>query len=127
MFTFKKSERLCSKKDIELLYTSGKHRTVPPLKLYWKPVLSESPSHVRVIISVPKRQFKKAVDRNRIRRQIRQIYRLNKYKFTEILIRQKKNCDLMIVYLGKTHPELKPLKEALLTAFVSIGRDLEKG
>ena len=72
---FGKFERLCSKNDIQELFTKGSSFYFAPLRV--KYLRAEGDSH-RVLISVPKRLFKKAVDRNLVKRRIREAYRRNK-------------------------------------------------
>jgi ribonuclease P protein component len=75
--TFKKVERLHKKKLIKELFEKGSSFYLFPFKVMYK----EAPSEVtnsQILISVPKRTFKKAVDRNKIKRRIREAYRLNK-------------------------------------------------
>lgn len=87
MQTFSKQERLSSVKDIETLFKKGKSLFVFPLKVVFiskkiDDTTEENQQKVippaRLLISVSKRNFKKAVDRNRIKRQIREGYRLQK-------------------------------------------------
>ena len=74
--TFRKIERLCSKKVIDALFTGGnKSFSAFPLRVVY---MERSEPGAQVLISVSKRRFKHAVDRNRIKRQIREAYRLNK-------------------------------------------------
>ena len=83
-YTFPKEEHLCRKKLIEELFgKQGSSFGVYPLRLVW--VASAAPTAVppQVLISVSKRTFKRAVDRNRIKRLIREAYRLNKYRLVE--------------------------------------------
>jgi len=92
--TFTKKERLSSVKDIETLFKKGKSLFVFPLKVVFIPKklndqLEDTKEEneqknippARLLISVSKRNFKKAVDRNRIKRQIREGYRLQKSEF----------------------------------------------
>ncbi len=120
MFTFKKSERLCSKKDLECLYAKGKHKTCFPLKVYWRPNTFDGLYPVRVVITVPKRLFKKAVHRNRIKRQLREVYRLHKHILYEKLKTSGTQLDIGILYISKDFAEAEVLKEALLKAFEMI-------
>lgn len=78
---FPKAEHLCLQRDIDALFASGAHSTVGfPLRAVWHEV--EWDGHgprVKVLVSVSKRKFKHAVDRNRAKRQMREAYRLNKH------------------------------------------------
>ena len=76
--TFRKSERLNGRKAIEQLVASGKNIIISPFKLMWIPILLPTDSPAQIAFSVPKRNFKKAVDRNRMKRLMRESYRKNK-------------------------------------------------
>ncbi len=77
--TFRKRERLCSKKRIEALFSAG-NRSLAAYPLRAVYVMEDKGSvPAQVLISVPKRIFKRAVDRNRMKRLIREAYRLNKH------------------------------------------------
>ena len=76
-FTFKKSERLSQKKLIQELFDEGSSFYLHPFKVFFLP--TEKPAH-QILASVPKNIFKRAVDRNTIKRRIREGYRLNKTK-----------------------------------------------
>ena len=74
--TLHKRERLCSQKAIEALFGKGNpSMTAYPLRAVYMPVPE---ARVRILVSVSKRCFKQAVRRNRVKRQIREAYRLNK-------------------------------------------------
>jgi ribonuclease P protein component len=77
---FPKEERLTSKKLIEDLFKNGSSYYLHPFRLLVLYNKDEklTLSYPQVLFNVPKRNFKKAVDRNRIRRQLKEIYRINK-------------------------------------------------
>ena len=74
-FGFPKAERLCGKKKIEELFKDGSSFFLHPILLKYIAV-AEGPH--RILITVPKKKHKRAVDRNLIKRRIREAYRLNK-------------------------------------------------
>ena len=72
--TFSKDERLCGNVQIDRLFREGNRQiSVFPIRLVW--LLTDDTDGVRILISAPKRNFHHAVDRNRIKRQIREFYR----------------------------------------------------
>ena len=75
--TFSKEERLCSSKIIDRLFSEGNRQiSAFPIRLVW--LLSDDIEGVQILISAPKRNFHHAVDRNRIKRQVREAYRHTK-------------------------------------------------
>lgn len=103
-FNLPKTERLCSKRQIEKLYREGRHLRVFPYNICWilrEKVASEPP--VRVLVSVSKRRFHHAVDRNRVKRLTRECYRLHKPQLVALL--QERHCavDLSFSY---SHDEI---------------------
>lgn len=109
-FTFPKEEKLKSKKLIETLFTQGEAVTQYPLKLIY--TSCELPKEVKVqaAISVPKRNFKLAVKRNRIKRLIREAYRLNK---PLIFNKIETPHAFMFLYLAKEEPDFQQLNETM--------------
>ena len=75
--TLKKSERLTSKTSIDQVYNEGNHINAFPFKLVWIEEFGAE-TGIKVVFSVPKRKFKKAVDRNKIKRLMREASRLHK-------------------------------------------------
>lgn len=83
--SFPKSERLCSRKQIEALFAGGNRAfSVFPLRMVYNTTSAES-TEVQVLVSVSKRHFKHAVDRERTKRQIREAWRLNRDIITNAL------------------------------------------
>lgn len=93
--TFKKQEKLTSEKAIKELFAKGSSFYLSPFKVLSIPQpLPNAPS--QVLISVPARNFKRAVDRNKIKRRIREAYRLNKGRFESGSM-----CLIAYIYVAK--------------------------
>jgi ribonuclease P protein component len=108
-FRFGKQEKLKSRKLIEQVFAEGKGISVPPLRLvYVKPTV-EMDAHVKAGVSVSSRNFKKAVDRNRIKRLLREAYRLNKAGLVEHANATGQQLAFFIIYTDKVLPEFEPV------------------
>ena len=113
-FTFTKQERLCGDTQVDRLFTQGNRQiAVFPVRLVWIP--SDAPG-VRVLISAPKRKFHHAVDRNRIKRQIREFYRLHSAALKEAVKSKGMGLDVAFLFLDNRLWESAPLNDRLLTA-----------
>ena len=79
-YSFQKKERLCSKRIIDTLFDGGsKSFSAYPLRAVFRPIETDTDQElVSVLVSVSKKHFKRAVKRNRAKRQIREAYRKNK-------------------------------------------------
>lgn len=80
---FPKKERLCGEIRIGKLFAEGNAFLVHPFRIVYRLSDEELDSPLKILISVPKKKIKKAVNRNRIKRLIREAYRLNKTNFVE--------------------------------------------
>ena len=78
-FTYPKNEHLKSKTTIGLVFTDGKSVSKFPLRLVYRPAAIDAKEKIQIGVSVSKRNFKKAVDRNYFKRVLRESYRLNKH------------------------------------------------
>ncbi len=98
-YRFTKQERLCSSKLTDRLFSQGNRQiAVFPVRLVWLLVDESEQSGVRILISAPKRNFHHAVDRNRIKRQIREFYRTSSVELKEIVARRGKGLVLAFLY-----------------------------
>ncbi len=122
MQTFTKAERLSSKVAIDTLFTTGKSFHNSPFKIFWLEV-AESISPVQIVISVPKRLFKSAVDRNRLKRLLREAYRKNKNVLLEKL--ENKKVHLMFIYTSKTMVEYREAEEKMILALERLNKNLK--
>ena len=121
MQTFTKTERLCSKVLIDKLVETGKSFNSFPFKITWLEIIENSAS-VQVMISVPKRIFKSAVDRNRVKRLVREGYRLNKQFLYDNL--NNKKILLMLVYTSKTVIGYKEMEEKIREILQRLSKNI---
>lgn len=98
---FPKSYKLCSKKVIGQLFTEGKQLRSFPFVLNHKMVELATQSPFQIVLSVPKRNFKKAHDRNKIKRLMREAVRKNKLILEEPLRMNQKQMALFLIYTHK--------------------------
>jgi ribonuclease P protein component len=102
MYTFKKEERLCNKKLIDELFHSGSSFLCYPFKASWQFIDAPQSFPVQVLFAVSKKRFKRAVDRNLIKRRMREAYRLNKQQYLyDLLTGIDKRIVLSLGFIGK--------------------------
>jgi ribonuclease P protein component len=118
LHTFGKDEKLCSDKLIEQLFASGSSFVKYPLRVVYMNV-SELPAdtNCQVLTSVSKRRFKRAVKRNRVKRLIREAYRLNKH-----LLSGSINGKLILgfVFIGTDLPEYKSVEKSMIYTLTKL-------
>ncbi len=102
MHKFPKQERLSGKKAVGELFKKGNSSFVYPYKVLIHKSSNPTDSNLRLLITVPKRNFKKAVDRNRIKRLTREAWRLHKNEAQEKLNESTLHLDVALVYASKT-------------------------
>lgn len=100
-FTLSKEERICSKKLINELFTgNGRSMTAFPLRVvFMKGTIVDDQPRAAMLVSVPKRYFKHAVDRNRVKRQVREAFRRNKSIITQNLTDDHEAVAMAFVWL----------------------------
>jgi len=123
--TIKRSERLKSPRIIGELINSGDTITVFPLKLFWKSGNSDQVVPARSAIAVPSRNIKSSVDRNLIKRRIREAYRLNKHNLNEFLSDKKLSLNFVFLYLPKTICSYQQISEAVIKILINISNHLK--
>src|SRR5690606_35213930 len=85
-FFFKKEERLSSRKVIDLVYSEKSTSIfIHPLRFSWVQTALDTPFPAQVLIGVSRKKFRKAGQRNRIKRQLREVYRKNKHSIYALL------------------------------------------
>lgn len=103
-YTFKKDEKLKSRKTIEQLFKEGNSFSNFPFRVLWKFTEART-SPLQTGFAVSSKHFKKAVDRNSIKRLMRETYRLQKNDLQNLLKQQQKQLAVFIIYIGNELPE----------------------
>ena len=122
---FPRKQKLKSAKTIESLFLEGKSHFKFPLKVFFLPkphpmVGKENIESNLAAFAVPKRSFKSAVDRNRIKRQLREVYRLNKHLPNEKL---HGKFLLLFLFLGKEKPKYTELEKAMINLLLKLSKE----
>jgi len=105
-FSYNKAEKLKSRKLLEQLFANGKSFLVFPIKVFYLPVTDgATESLVQAGVGTSSRNFKHAADRNRIKRLIREAYRLNKLPLHDFLTNQQKQVAVFFLYIDKALPQ----------------------
>ncbi len=110
-FSFHKNERLCSKKVIDKLFAEGKSVFVYPVKIVYLETPLPVKNCVQGAFTVGKRNFKRAVKRNLIKRRMREAYRLNKQQFYDAV--GEKQIAVFFIFTGKEISEYKQIEAAV--------------
>lgn len=111
-YTFPKSEKLCGQISIDHLYRQGKRFVAWPLRVTYLPIDSAT----QVVVWAPKSLFKKAVDRNHLRRLMREAYRLNK----DIIEGKNMHYQLAFNYIDKEKQPYAIIEKAICKALKRI-------
>jgi|SRR5665647_714862 len=116
--SFPKSEHLCGEKRITQLFTQGDAFIAYPLRVVYIMHSRADDEPVSVLVSVPKKRFKRAVKRNRIKRLMREAYRLNKQMLTELILEKGLKIHIAFNYVSNDELDFgtieKKMKQALL-------------
>jgi ribonuclease P protein component len=111
LFTFSKKEKLTSKIVIDRIFKEGASKFKYPFRILFLEDPQYQETFPQILISVSKRNFKRAVDRNRIKRLIREAYRLQKNELLELF--PVKPAYIAILYMSKEEICLEELKKKL--------------
>jgi len=113
-FTYPKSEKLKSKNTIDLLFSEGKSVSKYPLRLVYVPIDLENNAKIKMGVSVSKKYFKNAVDRNYFKRVLRETYRLNKHLLLDSL---EKPHAFMFFYQSKDRLTYEEINQKTVQLF----------
>lgn len=102
-YFLKKTDRLKSRKAIDILYKTGKSFSVFPFRIQY--LITKFEPGIKAGFSAPSKIFKKATDRNKIKRLIKEAYRLQKNEITKHPILKENGLHFFIIYTGKDIPK----------------------
>ena len=122
-FTYPKNERLKSKTTIGLLFSEGKSVSKYPLGLVYRQAEENSEEKIKLGVSVSKKYFKKAVDRNYFKRVLRETYRLNKHLLLENL---NQPYSIMFFYQTKDKLSYQEISEKTIQLFEKFLQQVNK-
>lgn len=130
-FTLGKNERLKSRKSIEQLFKEGTSFSAAPFRVYYlgrKLVAPAGDQPLQFGVGVAVKNFRKATDRNRAKRIVKEAYRLQKHALQEKLKEKFTGLNLFFIYTGKEIPEYKEVYEKtglILKKLAKIINDLK--
>ena len=120
--TFGTDEKLKSKKIISQLFKEGKSVSQSGFTLVYLATALKTYYPVQAGFTVPKRFFKRAVDRNRIKRLMREVYRANKFGLYKKLAAEKQQLAVMFVYNGRKLPEFAETDKAVTACIKKLAK-----
>ncbi len=122
-FTLGKKERLKSRKQIEQLFNSGQRFVVPSFRVFYSFVPAASYKEAETLqagFSASSRNFRTAVNRNRIKRLAREAYRLQKNLLKDQLQEQNRKLNVFFIYTGKDLPGYNEVYESIGLALARL-------
>lgn len=121
MYTFKKEERLCNKKLIDGLFHNGSSFLCYPFKVSWLAAPAGQVVPVQIVFAVAKKRYKHAVDRNLIKRRMRETYRILKQQaLYDTLLASEKTILLSIGFIGKEIADYSTMEKKMLKTLLQV-------
>ena len=126
MYTFKKEERLYKRNKIEALFSKGAFFFSYPFKIIWLETDMQQDFPAKLLISIPKKKFKRAVDRNHLKRLIREAYRKNKGQLYSALESNNKSLSFAIIYTQKEILSYQEIEKSIILMLDKLNKAYEK-
>jgi ribonuclease P protein component len=126
LFSFRKNEILRSRKRSASLFKDGSSFYIFPYRIFWMLTTLDEETPAQVMFSVGKRSFRKAVDRNLVRRRTRESYRLQKHDFYRFLEDNGQQCILAFVYTARVPLSLADTQRKIFAIFTRLNQEITK-
>lgn len=123
---FPKTEKLCGEIRISKLFAKGSAFIVYPIRMVYHFNEQSNESGVKVLVAVPKKKIRKAVDRNLLKRRIREAYRLNKGVIVDIMKKSEKSMELALTYVSDQIIDYKELEKKVDMGLNRILKKMQK-
>ncbi|MFY8005386.1 MAG: ribonuclease P protein component [Chitinophagaceae bacterium] len=123
MYSYPKAEKLKSRKQLQAVFASKQTILVHPIKAFCLQIPYNNTA-IQIGVGVSNRNFKKAVDRNRIKRLMREVYRLNKNKFTLSNTDNKVTLLFFFLFIGKELPNFELVEKKMCLLFQKINNQI---
>lgn len=124
-FTLGKKERLKSRKQIDALFLEGKKFSISPFRVHYIATSDVVPD-IRFGIGVSSKIFKKAVDRNRVKRLAREAWRLQKVALAELIAREGISLQVFAIFTGRELPQFAIMAEKMNMVIRKLHEQLSK-
>jgi ribonuclease P protein component len=122
--TFGVRERLKSKKHFEAVFNKGRSLHKMPVTLIFLELPFNDTAPVRTAFAVPKRKFKKATERNKLKRRMKEAFRQHKHGLYDSLTKNKKQIGMVFVYSGKEAVSYNQISEKIIILLQELEKQI---
>ena len=124
--TLKKHDRLKSKKLLDSLFKTGETFTVGPIRVFYRSHQEPINSKLQMVVAVPKRKIRKAADRNRVKRLIREAYRINNGELKQTLENAPENWSIGFFYRSSEIPVFKEVNDKIILSLQRLLQQIKR-
>ncbi|SFK29187.1 ribonuclease P protein component [Porphyromonadaceae bacterium KH3CP3RA] len=125
-FRFTKKERVTGEKRIEALFAQGRSFMSYPFRVVYLETMQNRTIPLSILISIPKKRIKSAVDRNRMKRLTREAYRLNKHLFLSRKAEENKHLDVAFICVADKPCDYATVEKGMLKAIKELNYRIEE-